>query len=122
MRSAVKLAERTDDTLEADFKAIDTALKSLRRELEGDRFLTDRYENAPMSISERLGFAGGTHNDAITLPTGTAKTALQDGKAELTEALVKIRTLLEKDLPALDKKLDAIGAPWTPGRWSFEKK
>ena len=122
MRSAVKLAERTDDTLEADFKAIDTALKSLRRELEGDRFLSERYENAPMSISERLGFAGGTHNDAITLPTGTAKTALQDGKAELAEALVKIRTLVEKELPALDKKLDAIGAPWTPGRWSFEKK
>ena len=122
MRKAAKLAERADDTLEGDFKAVETALKALRRELEGDGFLAERYENAPMSISDRLGFAAGTHNDAIAMPTGSAKSALGDAKTELAEALVKVRTLSERDLPAMDKKLDAIGAPWSPGRWTFEKK
>ena len=122
MRKAAKLAERSDDTLEADFKAAETALKALRRELNGDAFLAERYENEAMSISDRLGFAAGTHTDAMVLPTGSAKSALADAKAELAEALVKVRAIQESTLPALDKKLDAIGAPWSPGRWTFEKK
>jgi len=122
MRKAAKLAERADDTLDGDFKAVETALKELRRQLNGDAFLAERYENEAMSISERLGFAAGTHTDAVALPTGSAKSALADAKAELAEALMKVRAIYEKDLPALDKKLDAIAAPWSPGRWDFGKK
>ncbi len=121
MRKAAKLAERVDDTLEGNFQAVEAAIKTIRRELEGDNFLAERYENAPMSVADRLSYAAGTHNEAIALPTGTAKTALADAKADLDMALPKVRAILERDLPALDKKLDAIGAPWSPGRWSFEK-
>ena len=95
-------------------KFVLSAIKTIRRELEGDNFLAERYENAPMSIADRLGYAAGTHTEAIALPTGTAKTALADAKADLDMALPKVRAILERDLLALDKKLDAIGAPWSP--------
>ncbi len=30
--------------------------------------------------------------------------------------LDELRTLVESDLVALEEKLEAVGAPWTPGR------
>jgi hypothetical protein len=41
-----------------------------------------------------------------------------------SEVLAKLRTLVEKDLAALEQKLEDAGAPWTPGRfptWEMEE-
>lgn len=121
MKKASKLAARRDATLDADLLKLETELKLLKRLLEGDAFAAERYENAPMSVSERLGFAAGASNDAIALPTGSAKSALADAKEELSETVPKLKAIFETALPALDKKLDALGAPWSPGRWAFEE-
>ena len=36
--------------------------------------------------------------------------------AELAGQLTKLRRLAEKEVPELEKALEAAGAPWTPGR------
>jgi hypothetical protein len=35
---------------------------------------------------------------------------------EFTEELGKLRTILEEDLPKLERAMEQAGAPWTPGR------
>ncbi len=40
----------------------------------------------------------------------------RDYAAALSEMLDDLRTLVESDLVALEEKLEAAGAPWTPGR------
>ena len=63
-----------------------------------------------------VGYAAGAGGETVALPTGTAKTALADATAEIADALAELRPLVENGLPTLEKKLEALGAPWTPGR------
>ncbi|CAN5461751.1 hypothetical protein BH11PLA2_BH11PLA2_50670 [soil metagenome] len=115
MRAANKSAPTPEDTVETRLKLLADALRIVKRELLGDAVLAARFENVPTSTSERLSHANAG-DEAIALPTGTAKQSLADAKKELAEALVKIKDAATNHLPPLDKKLDEIGAPWTPGR------
>jgi hypothetical protein len=52
----------------------------------------------------------------VALPTGTAKQSLKIGLEELAEVTAAVRAVAEKEMPAFEKALDALGVPWTPGR------
>ena len=78
-------------------------------------FSLSRNENVPDSISSRIGYAG-TRGEAVALPTATAKQSLKIGVEELAEVAAGLKATAEKDLPTLEKALDALGVPWTPGR------
>ena len=49
-------------------------------------------------------------------PTGTQTQSYAIAGKEFAAELAKLRALVETDLPALEKKLEGFGAPWTPGR------
>ncbi len=56
-------------------------------------------------------------------PTQTQRDAYHHAGTEFTELLVELRALIRDDLTGLEKKLEAAGAPWTPGRipdWEME--
>ncbi len=116
LRKANKLAPTPDEPTEQKLLLLAEQVRVVRRGLQGDQVLAARFENVPTSTSERLGHAAGAGGDTVAAPTGTAKTALADAKSELADAVGKLREIAETDLPAVEKKLDAIGAPWTPGR------
>lgn len=116
MRKAVKLASKPDDATETKLTQLAEQLRVLKRKLNGDSILAARQENTPDSIASRISYAGGTNDDAVALPTGTAKQSLKIGLEELTEVTTAVRTMAEKDMPALEKTLDSLGVPWTPGR------
>jgi photosystem II stability/assembly factor-like uncharacterized protein len=116
MRKALKLAAKPDDASDTKLTALAEQLRGLKRKLNGDGILAARNENVPDSISDRIGYAGGTNDDAVALPTGTARQSLKIGLEELAEVTTAVRAMAEKDVPALEKKLDDLGVPWTPGR------
>jgi len=116
MRKAVKLASKPDDATETKLTQLAEQLRVLKRKLNGDSILAARQENVPDSIASRIGYAGGTNDDAVALPTGTAKQSLKIGLEELAEVTTAVRAMAEKDVPALEKTLDTLGVPWTPGR------
>lgn len=116
MRKAVKLAAKPDDATETKLAALAEQLRVLKRKLNGDGILAARQENTPDSITDRIRYAGGTNDDAVALPTGTAKQSLKIGLEELAEVTTAVRAIAEKDVPPLEKKLDDLGVPWTPGR------
>jgi len=116
MRKANKLAPTPDEPTEQTLLALTETLRVIRRGLEGDQELAGRNYNVPTSTRERLGNAAGANTGAVALPSGTSKASLAAAREELTEAVGKLRAIADKELPPLEKKLDDIGAPWTPGR------
>lgn len=86
------------------------------RLLNGDSILQARFENTPPSIGERASLAGETLFSAIHKPTGTQREQYKIAAESLKEQTDHVRRLLEKDIPDLEKVLDKIGAPATPGR------
>jgi hypothetical protein len=68
-----------------------------------------------MPLSERLGeVAAGTYGTTGDIPL-IAKEQMEILKSEFTPVLERVRKA-GSDLKELDKKLDEIKAPWTPGR------
>ncbi len=56
------------------------------------------------------------HWSSTSAPTATHRQNYEIAAAEFSTMLDELRTLVEGDLVALEEKLEAAGAPWTPGR------
>ncbi|MBL8195140.1 MAG: hypothetical protein JNM06_15200, partial [Blastocatellia bacterium] len=73
-------------------------------------------ENVPISIAERASNVVDDQYLSTAPPTQTQLDSYKIASEEFTQELNKLRTLLEIDIKNLEKALDAIDAPWTPGR------
>ncbi len=56
------------------------------------------------------------HWSTTTGPTKTHRSSFDMAARQFGVAIGPLRKLVEKDVPALAKKLEAAKAPWTPGR------
>jgi photosystem II stability/assembly factor-like uncharacterized protein len=123
----VKIRKAVDETpaLTAKDRAMvnemEQRLRDIQRRLSGDAVLRARNENTPTSIEERI----STINEDLFLtlgkPTKTHELLYADASKGLAEEVEKLRGLIERDLREIEKRLDAQGAAWTPGRlpsWS----
>src|SRR5262249_28465714 len=90
--------------------------RDILRALRGDVALRARNENTPPSISERVEGIMSSQRLSLARPTQTQLDAYAIAGQEFTQELAKLRTLIDVDLKKLEKNLDLIGAPWTPGR------
>ena len=82
----------------------------------GDPTKSRRNESAYPGFRSRLrtmtsGAMGSTEG-----PTDTHRQQYEIIVAEYQGVAEQVSQLLDVDLPALNAKLDAAGAPWTPGR------
>lgn len=93
----------------------------LLRKLNGDGFLRSRNENAPMSVSERVGVAAGATRSIVSRPTGTQREQFALARKDLDQLAVVLRNTAEKDVKELEILLDKLGLPWTPGRLPLTK-
>jgi hypothetical protein len=88
--------------------------------LTGDDTKSSRNVFTPPSILDRVGRIVGSQWDTTGAPTGTN---LQDYEwaAEAFASELARLTTFASDLESFESKLEAAGAPWTPGRlpeWS----
>ena len=83
------------------------------RSPESERLL---HENTPESLFARTQNAASANDAAVARPTGTQKQSYEDAGKQLREELAKLRQIQDKDLPELEKKLDALGAPTASGK------
>lgn len=116
IRRALDQAPRADEAAKTKVRAMIDANRGILRALRGDTVLAARNENVPTSISERAGYAGRASGQSLGKPTGTQKDQYSIAAKEFAGELAKLKQLADEDLPTLEKKLDAFGAPWTPGR------
>ncbi|MEO8501745.1 MAG: glycosyl hydrolase, partial [Vicinamibacteria bacterium] len=118
----VKLKKAIDDTPKADAKlaedvrAIETRLKDIQIELEGDTTKSRRGEPTLPAIQDRVGqIVGGSWN-STSAPTGTQRDGYDIAAKLFGETLGRLRGLIETDLRGIEDRAEAAGAPWTPGR------
>ena len=105
---------------EAD--SIENQVKEIQRALSGDDTLDKRNENQPPSISDRIGRCIYGYSRSTAEPTQTMRDQYLIIGEEFEPQLKKLKDLIEIDLKKLEEKMEAVGAPWTPGRIPVWKK
>ena len=91
-------------------------LSAILEELQGDRSLGARSVPLPAEISERVNTISGELNGTLGRQTATHEQQLQIASEQFAAQRTGLKTLVETDVPALERELDRIGAPYTPGR------
>ncbi len=107
---------RADLALLVEAEALEDRLKDLLVELQGDPIISGNFEATVPSISDRVQQVVGGHWASTSAPTATQREAYRVAGEAFTTVLTELRRLIGTDLPALEGKLEAAGAPWTPGR------
>jgi hypothetical protein len=130
---SLELANSTNTRLEAIRKALDATpaaprplhdqaravqrrLGAILVELQGDRRLGVRSVPAPMAISERANNISSELNRTLARPTTTHEQQFQIATELFVAQRTALKGLVETDVPAIEKELERLGAPYTPGR------
>ena len=106
-----------------ELDGLESRLRELKVALKGDEVLSEREEPSPLSIDARV---QRVVEMAFTTTGGITKTqrrAYEIAAEAFAFVLGRLRTLVEGDLAAFEKRAEEAGAPWTPGRvplWSRE--
>jgi photosystem II stability/assembly factor-like uncharacterized protein len=116
IRRALIETPNAPESLMSDAAAIEKRKNELLKALSGDQALRQRNFNLPPSINERVGLVVGASRMSTARPTQTQIDQYAHAAAEFEGVLAQLRQLIEVDLQALEKKMEAAGAPWTPGR------
>jgi photosystem II stability/assembly factor-like uncharacterized protein len=115
-RKALLLTPGADPKLMSRTRDLEQRLADLRERLTGDRTLGRFDEARPLPILQRVGSVAGGSWNTTQAPTETQKQSLAVARAQLGETNAALGKLIEEELPALDRDLEAAGAPYTPGR------
>lgn len=109
-------AAEVDPTLWKEVRELQVRLLDLQEKFSGDPTKGRRSESSMPGLQSRLrnamfGAMGSTEG-----PTGTHRRQFEIAGEEYDALVGDLEQLVEKDVPKLLKKLDDLGAPWTPGR------
>jgi photosystem II stability/assembly factor-like uncharacterized protein len=108
---------RVDDVaLFADLRAIERRIAELQQAFSGNEFRNMANEQGPVSIQARLEAIQMGTRFSLSGPTATHREVFELVNAQIREVSTSLNSLLTDELPALERRLDAINAPWTPGR------
>jgi len=112
-----------DPKLGEEVRAIEARLRDLDVALSGDPIRARYNEPVPSAIVDRVQTVVGGHWAASSGATASHRESYRIASQEFGPVLEQLRKLIEEDLEGLESKLEAAGAPWTPGRvprWTAE--
>ena len=130
---SLDLANSTSSRLDAIRKALDATpaaprplhdqarvlqrrLGGILVELQGDRRLGARSVPTPVAISERANNVSGELYRTLGRPTTTHEQQFQIASDLFVAERSALKALVETDVPAIERELERVGAPYTPGR------
>ena len=116
IRRAIDATPALPFKLHEETLKLERSLGEIDLALSGDRIIRAHNEGSPASISEHVQAAQSPTRGTTGRPTRTAMEQYQIASDGLAAEIPKLRRLLETDIKALEKQLDAAGAPPTPGR------
>ncbi|OGF14207.1 MAG: glycosyl hydrolase [Candidatus Eisenbacteria bacterium RBG_16_71_46] len=105
-----------DTTLDHQAYRLKRRLSALEERLSGNRQRRTYGDDGPVSIAERLRVARLGNESSTYGPTPTHRMSFEIAQQSFAELRRDLDRLIEEDLVALEKRLDAAGVPWTPGR------
>ncbi len=121
-KNAFKVTEGTTTDLFNQIKNAATKLDIIDKKLNGDASIAKRAANQPMSLSERLQYITWTMGSTTSAPTNTNKESYKIAEQQFNEVFNEMQSLKDININPLEKKLDELNAPYTPGRFPNWKK
>jgi photosystem II stability/assembly factor-like uncharacterized protein len=116
IRKALDATPAAPRALHDQSRALQRRLTAILVELQGDRRLGSRSGPVPVSISERANTISSELNRTLARQTTTHEQQLQIASELFVAERSKLKALVETDVPAIEKELERLGAPYTPGR------
>jgi photosystem II stability/assembly factor-like uncharacterized protein len=116
MIRALDATPTAPQSLHAQTRALRQRLSNILVELRGDRTLGSRSVATPAAISERVNTISSEETRTLGRPTGTHEQQYQIASELFAAQKALLRTLIETDIPAVERELERLGAPYTPGR------
>jgi hypothetical protein len=112
MKKALGDAPRADPKMGDEVRALEKKLRAAMTPLSGDSVVRRRSEASSPSLMDRV-----SAQLASTSPmTATATRDYEIAAAGFETLIENIRTLVDVEMKTLGDRLEAAGAPWTPGR------
>jgi photosystem II stability/assembly factor-like uncharacterized protein len=115
IRRALDEIAGPDPKLVAEVNRIDTALRDINDQLNGDPILRRANEPSQPSLLDRVNTAVNGLTTTFP-PTATHRESLTIAQQQTGPLLDRLRKLIEVDLANVEKQMNEHGAPWTPGR------
>ena len=115
IKREIKRLKLPDSELYDEARALELKLMDFRERFTGDRIKSKYDVESEPSIGSRLRVASSGAG-SIYGPTATSREQFQIAKEQFAERGPALTDLLDKDLPALHRRLEEAGVPWTSGR------
>ncbi len=116
MRQAVVAVETPTADLVSDLRTIENTMRDIRTAMNGDNVASAIDKGTRASISSRIYSVTYDMWTSTSAPTQTVRDGFRIAAEAFKPQLEAIKTLLNRDVRALELKLEAAGAPYTPGR------
>lgn len=117
IKNSFLLSMNYDDKMLNRIREVQAILDTLNMQLNGNPTLQRLNENQPPSIIERMNYILWGLWATTQEPTETQAKSFSIAKDDLSVVISKLKEIVMKELPAFEKELDKVGAPWTPGRF-----
>ena len=115
-KAALKSVTVSHGDLYADIRALENKLSGIQRQLSGDRTYSSVDQDAEPGLSRRLSGIAGEQRNSTSAPTQTQRDNYRIVEEELMPIYLNLKNIVVTDVKNIEKKLDDIGAPYTPGR------
>ena len=116
MKEAVFSVARPNQDFINDVRDLEAKLKTLSDKMNGDAVANRLDIDKLPSVSSRLFSAVYDGYSTTSDPTTTMKEQLQLAGEDFESVLSDLKSIINTDMKALEQKLEAAGAPYTPGR------
>lgn len=116
IKPVVRASTTLDPAIENEVRGLELKLMDILEAFNGDPTKPRRNEPAAPGINSRIrnmmsGAMGSTEG-----PTGTHRRQYEIAAEQFQAVVGDLEDLVDNQIPALNAKLDAADAPWTPGR------
>lgn len=115
LKAAVDATPSAGEDHATAVRTLEARVADLKVSLNGDQTISGRYEPVPMSIVSRVNDLVGTQWETQQDITQTYRRSLEVASEEFAVARDELEAITE-DLVEIEETLEAVGAPWTPGR------
>jgi hypothetical protein len=116
IKKALSETPGADAKLFEEVRQFEDRLRRIQMALTGDTVVSRYNEPTPSSIVNRVQGIVSGHWTSTSAATQTHREAYRVAAEAFGPVLEQLRTLVDVDIKSLHDRLEAIGAPYTPGR------
>jgi photosystem II stability/assembly factor-like uncharacterized protein len=115
-RASLKSVTAPHQDVIDSIKALENKVEELRLKMNGDRLLARLDKDTYPGVAGRVLRIVYEQSTSTSAPTKTQRDAYAIAEEEFGPVFEALKKILAEDVKNIEKRLDAIGAPYTPGR------